>query len=79
MGVYERESSPYPERDAFSFSEDEGSSEASVLDRIPRGEGVVKALNKIPFSGRQWVLLGCLVVINIAILIAFVVLVLMTS
>ena len=79
MGVSERQLSSQPERDAFSFADDERLGESSVLDRIPRGEGVVKALNKIPFSGRQWALLGCIVVINIAILIAFVVLVLMTS
>jgi hypothetical protein len=78
MGVSGWQPSAFPERDAFSFADDERS-EASVLDRIPRGEGMVKTLNKIPFSGRQWALLGCMVVINIAILIAFVVLVLMTS
>jgi hypothetical protein len=78
MGVTERQLSPYPERDSFSFG-DEHYGETTVLDRIPRGEGVVKTLNKIPFSGRQWALLGCIVVINIAILIAFLVLVLMTS
>jgi hypothetical protein len=79
MGVSERQLSPFSERDAFSFADDERSSEASVLDRIPRGEGMVKALNKIPFSGRQWALLGCMVVINIVILVAFVLLVLLTS
>jgi hypothetical protein len=79
MGVPARELSAYPERDVFSFGDDERSGESSVLDRIPRGEGVVKTLNKIPFSGRQWALLGCIVVVNIIILIAFLVLVLMTS
>jgi hypothetical protein len=78
MGVSERQLSAYPERDSFSYA-DERLGETTVLDRMPRGEGVVKALNKIPFSGRQWALLGCIVVINIAILIAFLVLVLMTS
>jgi hypothetical protein len=79
MGVPERQMTPYSDRDAFSYADEERFGESSVLDRMPRGEGVVKALNKIPFSGRQWALLGCIVVINIAILIAFVVIVLMTS
>jgi hypothetical protein len=79
IDVAERQMSPFSERDAFSFADEERFGQSSVLDRMPRGEGVVKTLNKIPFSGRQWALLGCIVVINIAILIAFLVLVLTTS
>ena len=78
MGIIERESSPYPERDAFSFRDEEIARE-TLIDRLPRGEGVVRNLNKIPFSGRQWFLLGCMGVVDIIILVAFVILVLMTS
>ena len=77
MGISERETSPYPERDAFSFQEE--ASRDTLLDRLPRGEGVVRSLNKIPFSGRQWFLLGCMGVVDIIILVAFVILVLLTS
>ena len=76
--ITERQLSPYPERDAFSFV-DESSGKPSLADRLPRGERVVSTLNKIPFSGRQWLLLGCMVVVNIVILIAFVLLVLFIS
>jgi hypothetical protein len=78
MGISERDLSPFPERDAFSFSDYSGD-KPSLGDRLPRGEGMVKTLNKIPFSGRQWFLLGCMVVVNIVVLIAFVLLVLFTS
>jgi hypothetical protein len=78
MGVTERDISPYPDRDAFSFSDEPAEAKETVLDRIPRGEGVVKILNKIPFSGRQWFVLGFMVVVNIVILVAFVLLVLLT-
>ncbi len=79
MGISERQLSPFPERDAFSFADDTGPDKPSLADRLPRGEGLVSTLNKIPFSRRQWYLLGCMVVVNIIVLIAFVVLVLLTS
>jgi hypothetical protein len=78
MGVSERQLVPGLDRDAFSFVDEAEPARSSVIDRLPRGEGVVKTLNKIPFSGRQWALLGCMVVVNIVILIAFVLLVLLT-
>lgn len=77
--ITERQVSPYPERDAFSFVDESGLDKPSIADRLPRGEGIVSALNKIPFSGRQWLLLGCMVVVNVVVLIAFVLLVLFTS
>jgi len=76
MGISEQELSPYPERDAFSFQEE--ARRDTLIDRMPRGEGVVRSLNKIPFSGRQWFVLGCMAVVNIIILVAFVILVLLT-
>ena len=79
MGISDRDISPYPERDAFSFADEREPPKDSLIDRLPRGEGMVKTLNKIPFSGRQWFVLGCMVVVNIVILIAFVLLVLLTS
>jgi hypothetical protein len=74
------DASPYPERDAFSFSDEDKPSRLSTLtDSLPRGEGVVSSLNKIPFSNRQWGLLGCMAVFNILLLVAFVILILLTS
>jgi len=73
--------SPFPERDAFSFA-DETESQSKIpdlVDRIPRGEGAVRTLNKIPFSNRQWLVLGLLVVVNIIILTALVLFILFSS
>ncbi|OGO40956.1 MAG: hypothetical protein A2W36_00860 [Chloroflexi bacterium RBG_16_58_14] len=63
-----------PEKDVFSLRDDLGKKpgQSSITDRIPRGEKAVTTLNKIPFSNRQWYLLGCLVIVNIVILIALV-------
>jgi hypothetical protein len=63
-----------PERDVFSLRDDleKKPGQSSIADRIPRGEKAVTTLNKIPFSNRQWYLLGCLVIVNIVILIALV-------
>ena len=66
--------SSYPEKDVFSLREDlaKKPGQPSLTDRIPRGEKAVTTLNKIPFSNRQWYLIGCLVIVNIVILIALV-------
>lgn len=70
LGIEER--ALYPERDAFSFSDESPprSKGPTIADRLPRGERAVKTLNKIPLSNRQWLVLGCLIAINILILIA---------
>jgi hypothetical protein len=78
MGISDRDLSPYPERDAFSFADEQEAPKESIIERIPTGEGFVKTLNKIPFSGRQWFVLGCMTVVDILILVAFVILVLLT-
>jgi hypothetical protein len=78
MGVSERDLSPYPERDSFSFVDEPDAAKETLLDRVPRGEGLVKTLNKIPFTRGQWFVLGFMVFIDIFILIAFLVLILIT-
>jgi hypothetical protein len=79
LGIEER--SLYPERDAFSFSDESVPVHKgpTIVDRLPRGERAVKTLNKIPLSNRQWLVLGCLISINILILIAAVVYLLFSS
>jgi len=68
-----------PEHDAFSFTDEGERPSSTILDRLPRGERMVSTLNKIPFSTRQWVLLGLMVIVNILILVGFVLLILLTS
>ena len=75
------EGSPYPEQDAFSFSDESAprSKGPTIVDRLPRGERAVTTLNKIPFSNRQWLVLGCLLAVNILILIAVVLFIIFSS
>jgi hypothetical protein len=75
------EGSPFPERDAFSFSDESApqSKGPTIVDRLPRGERAVTTLNKIPFSNRQLAVLGCLLAVNIIILIAVVVFIIFSS
>lgn len=77
----DEERSLYPERDAFSFSDESAarSKGPTIADRLPRGERAVSTLNKIPLSNRQWLVLGCLVAINILILIAAVAFILFST
>jgi len=75
------EGSPYPDRDAFSFSDESAprSKGPTIVDRLPRGERAVTTLNKIPFSNRQWLVVGCLLAVNILILIAVVLFIIFSS
>jgi hypothetical protein len=78
----ENASEPPPfERDAFSFSDEDNTRQQpiSVLSNLPRGERAVSALNKIPFTTRQWVLLILMVLVNIILLVAFVIIILTLS
>ncbi len=77
----DEERSLYPERDAFSFSDELAarSKGPTIADRLPRGERAVSTLNKIPLSNRQWLVLGCLVAVNILILIAAVAFILFST
>jgi hypothetical protein len=80
LGIDE-DRSLYPERDAFSFTDESASQSKgpTIVDRLPRGERAVTTLNKIPLSNRQWLVLGCLVTINILILIAAVAFILFST
>lgn len=74
------EASPVPEQDVFSLVEERPRSKLpELVTRLPRGDKAVSALNKIPFTTRQWYLLGCLLIVNIVILLAFVVFILISS
>jgi hypothetical protein len=77
----DEERSLYPEQDAFSFSDESAarSKGPTIADRLPRGERAVSTLNKIPLSNRQWLVLGCLVAVNILILIAAVAFILFST
>jgi hypothetical protein len=78
MGLVDAEVSTHPEHDVFSFKDEKVERGPSWQDRLPQGEGIVDALNKVPFSGRQWFLLGTMMVVNVFVLLAFLVLVLVS-
>jgi len=64
--------------DEFSFAEAKPPPGPSIADQIPKGEGVVKSINKVPFSMKQWLVLGLLIVVNIIVLLALVILILVS-
>lgn len=78
MGLADEEVSTLPEHDVFSFMDEEVEKGPAWQDRLPQGDGIVDALNKIPFSGRQWLLLGSMMVVNVFVLLTFLVLVLVS-
>jgi hypothetical protein len=78
MGLADQDVSTHPEHDVFSFKDEDVERKPSWQDRIPQGEGIVDALNKIPFTGRQWMLLGTIMIVNVFVLLAFLLLVLVS-
>jgi hypothetical protein len=78
MGLKNLDASAYPKQDVFSFTDEEAETNPSWLDQIPAGEGIVSTLNKIPFSSRQWLLLGTMMIVNVFVLLTFILLVLVS-
>lgn len=67
-------------RDAFDFAEeDTRRRSAPVLAQSTFNERFISLLGKFPFTTRQWLALGIIVIVNIIILIAFVVVILVYS
>jgi hypothetical protein len=69
------------ERDAFSFQDEAGSSKISMpgFVRAPNDEPVLRVMKKIPITPRQWIVLGCMMAVNIFLLIILVIVVLLLS
>jgi len=71
--------SQYPERDAFSFADESAEKQKpSLRSRLPNDEPIVTFINRLPFTNRQWIVLGILAAVNILILMGFVLYVLFT-
>jgi len=71
---------PYPEEDAFSFRDEiMGKKTTSLRDRLPSDEPLAALINKMPFSTRQWVVLGLMVGFNILLLLVFVLIILLSA
>ncbi len=49
------------------------------LERLERIDSTFSKVEKLPFSSRQWLLLGLLIFVNVIILVAFVLFILLTS
>lgn len=75
----EKAASPFPDRDAFSFADETVKKQKpSMRERLPDDEPIVSFLNKLPFTNRQWVVLGILAAFNILLLMGFVLYLLLT-
>jgi hypothetical protein len=69
-----------PERDAFSFIDERQPPKLPEISiPLPKDEKVVKAFKRVPFTSRQLLLLGLMIVVNILLLVGFVVLILLLS
>lgn len=78
MGLGDLDASPYPEEDVFSYKDEEVERKPSWQDSIPAGDSIVSTLDKIPFTGRQWLLLGTMMIVNVFVLLAFILVVLVS-
>ena len=78
MGLMAQDVPAHPEYDVFSFKDEDVESKPSWYDSLPQGEGFVDMLNKIPFTSKQWLLLGTMMIVNVFVLLAFLLLVLVS-
>jgi hypothetical protein len=67
-----------PEYDVFSFKDEKVETKPSWYDNVPQGDGIVDMLNRIPFTSKQWLLLGTMMIVNVFVLLAFLLLVLVS-
>jgi hypothetical protein len=71
-----------PLKDEFSFVDEKEKRTVKLPEisiPLPPDDRVVKAMKKVPFTSNQLIFLGCLIVINIMILGAFVILIIVLS
>jgi hypothetical protein len=67
------------ERDAFAFRDLPPEKPQQVAPKVVMDSSEPGALKKVPFSGRQWLVLGLLMLVTIIVLVAFMVLILLSS
>lgn len=79
--AYEASESDADERSSFSITAQERAKEkidsaSANLDRI---DSAFSKVEKLPFSSRQWIVLGGLILVNIIVLVAFVIFILFAN
>lgn len=78
----DREAASLPfERDDFSFLDEEKPKQPGALEKAvsAQEQAVLARVEKLPFSGRQWAILGLIIFVNILLITGFVLLVLISS
>jgi len=67
------------ERDAFAFQDLPPDKPQSLTPKVVIDSSEPGFLKRIPFSGRQWLVLGLLILVTIIVLVAFMILILLSS
>jgi len=67
------------ERDAFAFRDMPPDKPQSLTPKVVIDSSEPGFLKRIPFSGRQWLVLGLLILVTIIVLVAFMILILLSS
>jgi len=67
------------ERDAFAFRDLPPDKPQSLTPKVVIDSSEPGFLKRIPFSGRQWLVLGLIILVTIIVLVAFMILILLSS
>jgi hypothetical protein len=67
------------ERDAFAFRDLPPDKPQSLTSKVVIDSSESGFMKRIPFSGRQWLVLGLLILVTIIVLVAFMILILLSS
>jgi hypothetical protein len=81
MELPEGEEGEGQKQDAWSLKEDEKPKRTlPVIDiPLPNDEAALNLVKKVPITNKQWIVLGCMMLINIALIVGFVILILINS
>lgn len=68
-------------QDAFSMKDDEKQKRSlpSIEFPVPNDEAAMRLVKKVPITNKQWIVLGCMMMVNIALIVGFVILILFNS
>ncbi|MBN1536379.1 MAG: hypothetical protein JW908_06570 [Anaerolineales bacterium] len=77
----ESEESAAPKQDAFSMKDDEKARMTlPVIDiPVPNDDAAMRLVKKVPISNKQWIVLGCMMLVNILLIVGFVIFILISS
>jgi hypothetical protein len=81
MEIPENEEGAAQKQDAWSMKDEEKPKRTlpTIDISLPNDEAAVNLVKKVPITNKQWIVLGCMMLVNIALIVGFVIFILFNS